>query len=311
MKWPHDRGRERGVALITALLIVSIAAITGVALAARQRLDIRQTANILDRDRAYMVALGGEYWARQVLSRDGREGSIDTLGDIWASKPPAITVEGGKVWGRVYDLQGRFNLNNLVRDGRHSLLDVGRFERLLEQLDLDVNLAHAVADWIDPDDVIGGPGGAEDETYLSRYPAFQTADQPLRSVTELMAVEGFNADSVAKLTPFVAALPSRTLININTAPLEVLISLAPDITMDNARELDLITQAAGFASVAEFLNHPAVKGKQGLEPGLAVASNFFLVTVRARIGRGHMRLFTLLSRSRDRVRVVRRSQGFF
>ena len=45
--------QQRGVALITALLITAIATIAAVAMASRQQIDIRRTGNIIDIDRAW------------------------------------------------------------------------------------------------------------------------------------------------------------------------------------------------------------------------------------------------------------------
>ena len=76
--------RQRGVALITALLIVALATIAAVAMASRQQLDVRRTANILDGDQAFFYALGVESWARRILVRDQRDGQIDHPGEDWA-----------------------------------------------------------------------------------------------------------------------------------------------------------------------------------------------------------------------------------
>ncbi len=305
-------GKQRGVALITALLIVSIATATAVSLASRQRVDIRQTANLLGRDRAWHISLGGESWVRHVLIQDAKEGKTDTLGDLWARKPPPIDVEGGKIWGRVTDLQGRFNLNNLVRGEQQDALAMGRFEQLLKLLQLPPQLGAAVADWIDKNGKISGADGAEDETYLSRDPPYPTANRPLISLTELRLIEGFDQETVRILSPFVTALPQRTAINVNTAPVEVIMSLHPEITHDDAETLEAARGTVGFESVKEFLAHSALKNHIRNEQGLTVQSNFFLATIRTRIGRGRVHLFTLFQRDDGGgVRTLLRSQGVF
>ena len=264
------RNKQSGVALITALLIVSIATATAVSLASQQQVDIRQTANLLGRDRAYHISLGGESWVHHVLIQDAKENTIDTLEDIWARKPPPIDVEGGKIWGRVTDLQGRFNLNNLINGDKQDATAMGRFEQLLITLELPKQLAAAVVDWIDKDNQVNGQNGAEDETYLSRDPPYPTANQPLISVTELRIIEGFDHETVHTLSPFVTALPSRTAININTAPLEILMSLHPNISRSQAESLESARGTAGFKTVDEFLAQPSLENLKNLNQNLSV-----------------------------------------
>ncbi|MBF0128021.1 MAG: type II secretion system minor pseudopilin GspK, partial [Magnetococcales bacterium] len=162
----------RGSALITALLIVAAVVVVAAGMASGQHVELRRTANLLDRERAVQLALGGEGWAIGILSRDGRAGSHDHLQEEWALSPPPVPVRGGVATGGIVDLQGRFNLNNLLVDGKPDPVEMARFTRLLHLLHLDPGLAWAVVDWMDPDQVSGGIGGAEDATYLGRNPPY-------------------------------------------------------------------------------------------------------------------------------------------
>lgn len=301
---------EAGVALITALLVVAIVTSTAVAIASRQYMEIRQTANLLGRDQAYLIALGGEFWAKQMLAEDLKEGGIDTLDEIWASQPAAIAVQGGTIRGRIYDRQALFNLNTLIDgNGKQNPVAMARFQRLLENHALDPNLAVAVADWIDSNEVIGGFGGAEDETYMTRNPPVFTANQPMLSVSELALIEGFDSERVEKLMPWVAALPNVTPINVNTAPTEILQILAPELSSLDAQALVVARQGKGFASVDEFLQHPISKEKKISKEGLSVSSDYFRATLRAQVGRGRIKLFSLFVRKNGKVTRLRRRQG--
>ena len=62
---------QRGVALVTALLIVSLASIIAVSMAQRMQLDIRRTGNLLAVERGYQYARGLELWAIEALRLDG------------------------------------------------------------------------------------------------------------------------------------------------------------------------------------------------------------------------------------------------
>jgi len=113
---------QQGVALITALLVVALATIAAVAMTTRQQLDIHRTANIINGEQAYIYALGGESWIKQILLRDNNK--TDSIHDLWAMPMPPLAIPGGSVQGQVEDLQSRFNLNNLVKEGQASPEDL-------------------------------------------------------------------------------------------------------------------------------------------------------------------------------------------
>jgi general secretion pathway protein K len=229
---------QRGIALITALLVIALVTAAAVAMASRQQLDIRRTANTLQRDQAYVYALGAEVMARAVLAKDSP--IVDDKEEDWAKSGVTIPFEGGLLTGTLEDLQGRFNLNNVVNGTAASQHDVERLTRLLTILkddapDKDVwknaepgELAHAVVDWIDPDSNVTPPGGAEDSDYLQKERPYRAANAPMASTSELLLVRGFTAAIYREVAPYVTALPGRTLINVNTARFAVLRTLDND-----------------------------------------------------------------------------------
>jgi general secretion pathway protein K len=303
--------RNKGVALITAVLITAAIAIAAVAMAAQQTLDVRRTANIIDGDRSYVFALGVESWAMQLLVRDRRDNQTDHLKEDWASQLPPITVEGAVVTGHLEDMQGRFNLNNLIKDDKVSPLDMQRFQRLLTILELDPNLANAVADWIDPDADVTQPDGAEDPQYLRADPPYRAANRPFASPSELLLVQGITADVYQKLAPYVSALPARTAINVNTAPKEVIMALADKITDEDAQQVIDGRGDKGFASLDTFLQHQALAGRGVNQEGLSIATDYFLLDAATRFGRGQTHLYSLLARNNNGIAVVYRGQGAY
>ena len=107
--------RQRGVALITAIVVVAIATVLAVRIGTRAALDLRRTAGLVALDQGWHVALGAEAWAAEVLSDDyDDDPETDHLGEAWAQPLPPLPVDGGEVRGALEDMQGRFNLNNLV-----------------------------------------------------------------------------------------------------------------------------------------------------------------------------------------------------
>ena len=94
-----NRQRQLGVALITAVLIMTLATIAATQLVAENGLSIRRTSNLLAMDQAMLYSLGAESWVIEILKQDGRESDIDYLGEIWATPLPPLEVEGGVIPG--------------------------------------------------------------------------------------------------------------------------------------------------------------------------------------------------------------------
>ena len=147
-------GRQRGVALITAILITALVSSVALNLAWDNALDMRRTMTLLYRDQAIQVALGAENWVQQILRDDLGESDTDHLGEIWATELPGLPIESdavqGELFGSVEDLQSRFNVNNLIdENGEIDELALEQFQRLLQVLGLDPRFAGIAADWID------------------------------------------------------------------------------------------------------------------------------------------------------------------
>jgi len=116
---------QRGVALITVLLVLAIVTVVSAAMVARQQLSIRASSNQLQARQAWHYALGGEALAQAMLARDLRAGAtgetgangeaaaVDHLLEPWAQPLPAFEIDQGEILVRIEDLAGRFNLNDL------------------------------------------------------------------------------------------------------------------------------------------------------------------------------------------------------
>lgn len=310
-------GRQRGVALILALLVMALAVAAVAAMTARQQFDIRRTANLLAEDQAYLYALAVETWGERILQRDRRQGDVDDLRENWARLPPPIQVEGGTISGHIEDLQGRFNLNDLLVNGAPSAPDVVRFQRLLQLLDIDPQHVQAVLDWLDPDQQARFPGGAEDEYYLGLTPPYRAANRTMVSPSELLLVAGFTPKMYARLAPYVTALPTRTPVNVDTAPAPVLAMLVPGLSADDAKALVQARNAQPYQSPDDFLNQPAVQVWLERNPGLAaalrqgisVSSDYFVIHAAVRIARARVFLNSLVHREARGETVIMRTRG--
>lgn len=248
---------QRGVALITAMLIMALLSILAANLTWDNGLDVRRTMTMLFHDEGVQAAYGAEDWVRSMLRDDANDSTTDHLGEIWAAEFPVLPIESdtvqGAIQGAVTDLQGRFNINNLVdENGAPDQLAYEQFQRLLLALDIDPRFAGLATDWIDGDDNAGMPDGAEDPIYTSKIPAYLTANQLLTNVTELMALDGMDKASFDILAPHIAALPkpgggAPTKINVNTATPAVLQSLDSNLTAADVERLLAGREDGGFA----------------------------------------------------------------
>lgn len=286
--------RDRGVALITAMLIAALATIVAANLAWDNALDVRRTMVLLNRDQAMQVALGAESWIINILHQDLENSETDHLGEIWATNLPGLPLENGEVFGVVEDLQGRFNVNNLV--DQNGVIDqeaLEQFQRLLDALGLDRRLAGIAADWIDSDIEASFPDGAEDAIYSSMFPPYRTANQPLSSVSEFAALEGMDKQTFDILKPHIAALPGRTTINANTATPAVLQSLDENMTVADVEGLVAERESAGFGDIeASFLSlvTPDVLNS------LTDSTRFFQLKVVVQIDTVRVTLYSVLQR---------------
>lgn len=289
-----SRRRSCGVALITAMLISAIAAIVAYNLAWDNALDVRRTMVLLNQDQAVQVALGAESWVINILHQDRDDSETDHLGEIWASELPGLPIDGGEVFGNVEDLQGRFNINNLItRSGEIDPVSLEHFRRLLAALDLDPRFAGIAADWLDANQEAEFPDGAEDPIYTGMTPPYRSANQALTSVSELAALEGMDKASFDTLAPHIAALPGRTAINANTATPAVLRSLDENLSASAVEGLLSERENGGFADVqAAFSSLVAPDVVNSLDE----ATNYFQLRVVVRIDTVRVTMYSVLLR---------------
>lgn len=300
--------KTTGVALITAMLVVSLATVTAVSMTSEQQVYFRRTENLLLHEQAYLYLLGAEDWARHVLLRDRKDNDTDSAADDWATILPPIVIEGGTIGGAIEDLQGRFNINNLVNSDDNSI-DTIRFRKLLQNNGIDVSVINAVKDWLDEDQEARFPG-AEDVDYMQGERGYRAANRMMQSTSELLYVKGITYEIYDKLAPALVALPELTDININTAPLPVLMMIVEDLTAEDAERLVADRSEEPFKSIEEFLQHHSVAGKQVNTNGLTLSSQYFMVDAVSRFGRTTARMQSVLHRpDADSIRTIARSQG--
>lgn len=163
--------------------------------------------------------------------------------------------------GQIEDLQARFNINNLVQNGKPQTLYIERFKRLLRNIELNEDMAAVIVDWLDSN-VETGFSGAEDNEYLNLTPPYRTANQAMADVSELLLIKGVDFEAYEKLRPFVCVLQSESEINVNTASAEVLSSIVKDISLEDAKSLIEDRNKDVHEKLEDFLQHPLLKQKK-------------------------------------------------
>ena len=188
--------RQRGVAIITAMLVVALGTITMVAITSRQQLDLQRERNEGVIQMARDLSASGERFAAALLYRDRKEAlreNTDSLDDDWAQTIPPVPIDQAAIQGCIIDMQGRFNLNNLIdAGGRAQPIYVEQLQRLLRVLNVEAVKAQAIVDWLDADLDVQIPDGAEDDYYTSLDPPYRAANRSFASVSELQLVKGFD-----------------------------------------------------------------------------------------------------------------------
>ena len=286
--------KSRGVALITAMLISALASIVAYNLAWDNALDVRRTMVLLNHDQAVQVALGAESWVIGILHQDLEDSQTDHLAEIWATELPGLPIDGGEVFGRVEDLQGRFNINNLIDDtGEVDPESLEQFRRLLVALELDPRFAGIAADWLDANLDAGFPDGAEDPIYTGMTPPYRSPNQALTSISELAALEGMDKQTFDALAPHVTALPGRLAINVNTATPAVLQSLDDNVSMTAVEALLSEREEGGFADIPTAFSSLVTPDVLN---SLDEATNYFQLRVIVRIDTVRVTMYSVLLR---------------
>jgi general secretion pathway protein K len=287
--------RNRGAAVVLAMLIAALAAAVAATVFADQERWGRSVLHRRDQVQAQALAMAGVQWARQVLDDDQRRSVIDHLGEPWAFSLPPIPVESGEIRGAIVDAQSRLNINALGSSGASSALERARIAALFAQRGGPVAALDSIADWIDPDGIVRD-GGAEDAYYASRPAPGLTANAPVLRVADIAVVKGVAPQALNAVAPFLSALPAGTPVNVNTAPPEVLAAIVDNLDAERSAALIAGRKQKPYTTVAEFRARLPDGATLADDRGLSVKSDFFYVTVEARQGTTQARARALLRR---------------
>jgi general secretion pathway protein K len=309
MRQPGFPQRQRGVALIIALILVALATILATKLSFDGYLERQRSVGVLAAEQAMQFGLGAEALAADVLAQANPD--LVTLADAWAQPAapfpitPSSDPDGepiGALKGTLEDMQGRFNLNTLGRlvNNQPDPFPLEQFQRLLKAVGLETKWAGIARDWIDADDQVGSPDGAEDSVYTSQNPPYRTGNWPMLSPSELMNLPGFGADRYRKIAPFITALPdANSKINLCTASGPVIESLADNLNHEFSNAQFLATSRAKgcFPDQALLSKIAGSKDATGITQNAGTTSRYFRLTTRVALGTSEYTLYSLLYRT--------------
>lgn len=306
----RNRLAQRGVAVVTALLLTTLAVTIVASLFWQQQVQVRSIENQRMQLQKDWVMRGALDWASMILRASAKQSRVDDLTQAWAA-PLAETrldqyVEDGQanddagnavLSGNIIDAQSRFNLNNLSANGVVNPDELEFFKRLLTNLRLPTNLATVVAQAIAAEQPVVPAAGQPTPTTSGNDVL------PLLQADDLLSLPGFKPDVVRQLKDFVVLLPEVTKINVNTASAEVLAARFAELSLSEANTLVARRKTAAFPDVPNLATQMTLWfAKQFKETNnVDVSSKYFLVYGKIHMGRASLNTISLIQRTPDRA----------
>ncbi|BFM02518.1 type II secretion system minor pseudopilin GspK [Psychrobacter alimentarius] len=309
---------QRGVALLTILLlVVSITVVAG-AMLASQKIAIRRSGLLFDQNQLLQDISAGQQLALTMIRADNKLNDTDSAQDIWAQPIPPYALGGHSIGIEVRDEASRFNINNLYQNGAVDIAAVAMFQRLLTQLNLEPDIAIAVLDCQDSDSKVYKDGGAEDAVYTQQSNT-TLPNQSFVSIDQLQEVRGVTAEALKTLRPYITAVPYFVPVNVNTASPVLLAALMDGGTSEQMQGLVDMRSKQAIATIDDLWQLPVLSSlddaqRKDLSTLLAVDSQAFLALITATdsgsISQTRQRFATvLISKTPTDVSAVESSNG--
>ena len=272
--------KQRGAALLTAMIIVTLVATLAAAMVWQQWRAVQVEAAERARAQAAWILSGALDFAKLILREDFRaKRGVVMLTEPWATplaesrlstflavdKSNADDGPEAFLSGDISDAQARYNLANLLKSGKGiDPTELATLEQLCLSAGVDSGVASRIATGLR--DATLGTGAAG----------------PLRplKVTQLTWL-GIDAASVAALEPYVVVLPLTTPINVNTAPKEVIAAVV-NVDQATAERLVQMRQRTPFKDLKSFTDQLASNTPS--TGAYDVQSSYFEVRGRLRLG---------------------------
>jgi len=279
--------RQRGAALLTAMIIVTLIATLAAAMVWQQWRAVQVEAAERARTQAAWILSGALDWAKLILREDQRSGKPTALTEPWAvplaesrlstflaadkdnnsSAEEEDSIEAF-LSGSIVDAQGRYNLRNLILTTESTPKidpnELATLERLCQALGVDSSVPGRIANGLR--DAIAGT----------------SANAPLMPATvSQLTWLGVDSGTVQALEPYVVLLPVATSVNVNTAAREVLLAVIKNNDAATAERLIQVRQRTPFKSLADFQTQAPSLDLTNAK--LDVRSSYFEITGRLRL----------------------------
>ncbi len=288
--------RQRGMAIIGALIVVAAASVATAAIMERQTLLANTLIGERDRAQARWLLRGGLDWARVILFDDMRHNNVTIKRAIWAQPIVGFEISAPgdtrKAYfsGQIEDEQGKLNLWRLAEKGAVQPQELAALERLTAILGLPTTVAPAIAQRV--------AGAQASENGAQAAPG-------LRTIQDLLSIQDMSPDIVLALANYLTIVPEKTKINVNTASPEVLSATIPGLDLALARNATFQRdQGLWFASNADFfnrLNDPEIAVQNHVD----VSSEWFKVTGEVSLDHASVGIQALLHRKTGGAPVIR------
>lgn len=309
--------KQRGMAVISALLIAAVVAVIAGGMLTRQTLFTRSLEAEQLRIQGTARLQGGLQLSRQLLWDARQRDPLTRFGQAWANP---FVMAGSSLAdipfeGRLEDEQGKFNLRNLVANERVDQEQVRTFERLCEQLGIAATVrARIVARVIAAYPRLLNPELADKAAVSSTFDSGRSTspDAPgtplaptrpmLRTLQDLRSIKGVTPQVLEALAPYVTILPANTWLNGNTASAPVLAAYVPGLSLQRAQAL--IAERDGghwFINRGDFVNRLRMPELEMASVKVGITSDWFRLRGQARSGQRRVVLDALLQRSQDRM----------
>lgn len=247
------------MAMLTALLLVALAASLAVNIWYGTALDVARMQNTQQAYQAKHLSQGLLLWASDVLRQDYENADLpwDNRNDAWRQGVQQMPADGAMLSGTLLGLNDCFNINNLWQDGVVSEPHYQYFKRLLQLLNIELAVAEQAIDWMDPDQ-IPRQQGAEDFAYLAASPSYQTGGQAFWHESQLNLLQAVTPTVYRSLKPYVCVLPvlrrGASKMNINTLSPVMIRALHPNIS--EALALSIYQEGgAAFSQLSGLYQH--------------------------------------------------------
>ncbi|PHN27206.1 type II secretion system minor pseudopilin GspK [Pseudomonas sp. ICMP 460] len=306
--------KQRGMAIISALLITAVVAVIAAGMLTRQGVFTRALEAQQSRLQSSAVLLGGLEISRQLLWDARRQEALTRRGQAWA-QPIKSPLSGASFEGRLEDQQGKFNLRNLIGNERVNSAQLRSFEQLCAMLGIHAGVAQRISQRViaayprqeHPHSVQQSRFDSGRATSPNAAAKPIAATRPmLRSLDDLRGIEGVNERVLALLAQHVTVIPVTTWVNGNTASAEVLAAVVPGLSLTTAQALVAERdQGQWFINRGDFLNRLRSPQLTVDELNVGISSEWFVLHANTRRDQRRISLEALLYRSEgERPRVI-------